>query len=125
MGLWAGQAVLCALAHSPVTRVSRFSDSVTFVIRYDPVVVEGDEIVIYPDIYRRRAIHAEAVYQALLAAGHDVSAVQRREVDALLTRAQGAPGVLRVRVGNAFAEAPLARRAEPRMPDSIEERKSR
>lgn len=113
------------LARSRVTRVSRFSDSVTLVIRYEPVVVEGDEIVIYPDIYRRRAIHAEAVYQALLAAGHDVSAVQRREVDALLTRAEAATGVLRVTVGDAFAEASRARPAGPRVLDGIEERKSR
>lgn len=91
--------------------------------RCEPIV-EDSEIVISPDIDRRRAIHAGAVYQALLAAGHDVSAIQLREVDVLLARARGASGVLRVPLGDAFAETPPARPAGPPVPDGMNERKN-
>lgn len=90
------------LAQSRTTRVSRLQDSVTLVVRYQPVVVEAEELAVYPDIYRR-GIHTEAVYQALLAGGYDVSEVTPREVSALLERVRGAAEVVRVPVREAFA----------------------
>ena len=90
------------LAQSRTTRVSRLEDSVTLVIRYDPVVVEDEVLAVYPDIYRR-GIHTESVYQALLAGGFDVSGVTPREVSALLGRVRGAAKVVRVPLREAFA----------------------
>jgi hypothetical protein len=99
------------LAQSRTTRVSRLEDSVTLVIRYDLVVVEDEVLAVYPDIYRR-GIHTEAVYQALLAGGYDVSAVTTREVSALLERVRGAARVVRVPLREAFARLPRVGDAE-------------
>lgn len=95
------------LAQSRTTRVSRLQDSVTLVIRYQPVVVEGDELTVYPDIYRR-GIPTEAVYQALMAAGYDVSGVTPAEVKAVLARGAGAAETVRVPLRGAFASLPRA-----------------
>ncbi len=84
------------LTNTRTTRNVRFTDSVTFTVRYRPVVVEGDDLVVYPDIYRRGAIHTEAVYQALLAEGWDVSRVRAEDVRALVRRARGRETVLRL-----------------------------
>lgn len=82
-------------------------------IRYDPVVVEGAQLVVYPDLYRRGAVHPEAVYQALLAAGYDVSALGRREVAEFVARARRTKGILKVGVVQAFGDRvrPTAARA--------------
>ncbi len=95
------------LAEGRTTRVSHLQDSVTFVVRYDPVVVEEEEIVIYPDIYDR-GIPTEAVYQAILAAGYDASRIGFEEVHALLARARRTPEVVRVPLPEAFAEITTA-----------------
>lgn len=78
------------LAQPGRTRMSRFQDSVTFVVRYETVEVENGDLVIHPDIYSRRTTHPEAVYQALLAAGIDIAALERSRVRALLSQARGA-----------------------------------
>ena len=88
------------LARPRRSRASSFQDSVTLVIRYNPVVVEAGELRIYPDIYERHAIHSEAVYQALLAAGYDVSAVDPTSVRTIVERAKRRKTVLRLPAGD-------------------------
>jgi murein L,D-transpeptidase YcbB/YkuD len=80
------------------TRRVNFRSTVDLVVRYDPVVVDRGEIFAYPDIYRRNAVHSEGVYQALLAAGYDVSGVAHEDVQAFVQRARDlrAPLVLRL-----------------------------
>ena len=97
------EQVPAVLARPGRTRVSRFQDSVTFVVRYETVEVLNGDLVIYPDIYDRRTTHPEAVYQALLAAGINTGALERSRVRALLSRARG-PGPTR------FPLAQLVRR---------------
>jgi hypothetical protein len=99
------------LREARTTRVSRIQDSVTLVIRYQPVVVEGGELRIYPDIYRRRAVHPEAVYQALLAAGYDVRGIDRADVGAVVRRARGRKSVLRVPLAGGLGGAVESRSA--------------
>jgi murein L,D-transpeptidase YcbB/YkuD len=114
------------LARAHATRVSSFRDSVTLVVRYDPVVVEGGELRIYPDIYDRHAVHSEAVYQALLAAGYDVSGVDLASVRAVLKQAKGRKAVLRLPLETALGglapkrspDAAPGRRPSPRPPTS-------
>ena len=86
------------LARPGQTRVSRFHDSVTFVVRYETVEVVDDALVIHPDIYDRRTTHPEAVYQALLKAGIEVDRVNREEVRATLDRARRSRGTTRLPV---------------------------
>lgn len=78
------------------TRVSRFQDSVTFVVRYETVEVVEGELVIYPDIYGRHTTHPEAVYQALLKAGLAVGGVDRGWVRDALSRARHGRGTVRL-----------------------------
>jgi murein L,D-transpeptidase YcbB/YkuD len=80
------------------TRRVDFRNPVDVVIRYDAVVVEGSEIFVYPDIYEYGAIHTESVYQALLAAGYDVSRVDHQDVRQFVERAKGhkAPYVVKL-----------------------------
>lgn len=87
------------------TRRVGFNDPVPLTIRYMPVVIEGDELLVYPDLYGRRALHAESVYQALLAAGYNVRDVERGAVDELLNRASQQEGVYRVRVDDFYGRA--------------------
>jgi hypothetical protein len=75
---------------------------VDVVIRYDPVVVEGGEIFAFPDFYRRNAIHNETVYQALLAAGYDVSQVDHADVRAFVERTRDLRAPLVVSLADAF-----------------------
>jgi hypothetical protein len=77
------------VARPGATRRVNFQDSVAVEIRYDPVVVQGGEIFTHPDVYRRNAIHTEAVYQALLAAGYDVSNVDHEDVRRYVDRVKG------------------------------------
>lgn len=85
-------AVKAILAKSGVTRNVGFRDAIPLRIRYEPVVVEGGELRIYPDVYRRGAVHTEGVYQALIGAGYDITRLPRGEVRALLKRASDAEG---------------------------------
>jgi murein L,D-transpeptidase YcbB/YkuD len=78
------------------TRVSRFGDSVTFVVRYETVEVVEGELVIYPDIYDRHTTHLEAVYQALLKVGLGVDRVDRERVRATLSGARRSRATMRV-----------------------------
>jgi hypothetical protein len=103
-----------AVLRAGTTRHSRFRSPVSLVIRYDAVVVEEGELRVYPDLYRRNTVHAEAVYQALIAAGYDASAVERPAVRAVLERARGAKGVFRVKLSEAFgAELATVAQAAP------------
>jgi murein L,D-transpeptidase YcbB/YkuD len=90
------------LARSRQTRWSTLRAPVPLTIRYEPVVVENGELRIYKDVYERRRIHTESLYQALLAAGYDASTLDRAQLRAVLARAAEAEGVYRVRVADAF-----------------------
>lgn len=98
-------AIRGVLANHRNTRVSTFRAPVPLVIRYDAVVVNDGQITIYPDFYKRNAIHAEGVYQALMAAGYDVSTIDRSAVRGLLRRAAAARGPFRAPVQEALAGA--------------------
>jgi murein L,D-transpeptidase YcbB/YkuD len=93
------------LADPRTTRNVNFTDSVTFTVRYLPVVIEGEEIVVYPDIYQRGTIHTEAVYQALLAAGLEVSDVDAEAVREFVRRARRRATVVRVALHDVFPAA--------------------
>lgn len=78
------------LSRSGTTRVVGFRDSIPVVIRYDPVVVRGDSVTVFPDIYKYNAVHQEAVIQALLGAGYDLAGLDRAAVARLVTRGRSA-----------------------------------
>jgi murein L,D-transpeptidase YcbB/YkuD len=91
---WAAPHVAAAeldriLARPTATRRVNFRNEIEVVVRYDPIVVEKSEIFAHPDIYGRNAIHTENVYQALMAAGYDVSAVDPADVRRFVDRARG------------------------------------
>ena len=90
------------LRRSGTTRWSTFRAPVPLMLRYDPVVVEGDELRIYPDVYERSRIHTESVIQALLAAGYDAASIDRQQIRAVLHRAADAEGAYTVRLADAF-----------------------
>lgn len=90
------------LRRSGTTRWSTFRAPVPLTIRYEPVVVEGEELKVYPDVYERSRIHTEGVIQALLAAGYDVSSIDRQQIRAVLRRAGQAEGVYTVKLTDAF-----------------------
>ncbi len=92
------------LAQARTTRYVRLSRPIPLVIHYSPVVVQDGELRVYPDLYARRAIHPESVYQALLTAGYDPAAVQRTAVQEVLKRAQAQKGVFRVRLDEVFGQ---------------------
>jgi murein L,D-transpeptidase YcbB/YkuD len=81
-------AVAKILANSSQTRVVGFPDRIPLRVRYEPVVVEGGELRIYPDVYARKAVHAEGVYQALLGAGYSIEGLDRAAIRAVLKRAE-------------------------------------
>jgi murein L,D-transpeptidase YcbB/YkuD len=91
------------LSRPSATRRVNFRSDVEVVIRYDPVVVERGEIFAYPDIYSRNAIHTESVYQALLAAGYDVSGVSHDEVRTFVERARGTRAPLVLKLDEVFS----------------------
>jgi murein L,D-transpeptidase YcbB/YkuD len=98
------------LRSSSVTRWSTFREPVPLSIRYEPVVLEGSTLVVYPDVYERRRIHTEAVIQALLAGGYDAASIDRDAVRDVVRRALAARGTFRVAVREAFPAArPAAR----------------
>lgn len=84
------------------TRRVNLQRPVDVTIRYDPVVVEGSEIFAYPDIYNRKAIHTEGVYQALLSAGYDVSQVNHDDVRRYVDRVQGQKAPVVIKLDEAF-----------------------
>lgn len=98
------------LRRSGTTRWSTFRAPVPLVIRYDPVVIENDELIVYPDVYERSRIHTEGVIQALLAAGYDARSIDRGQVRDVLRRAGQAEGTFKVKVADAFDG--LERRAD-------------
>lgn len=90
------------LARPSQTRHVNFREEIQVVLRYDPVVVEKGEIFAYPDIYSRNAIHSESVYQALLAAGYDVSRVDHAVVRQFVDSAKGLKVPLIVKLDELF-----------------------
>lgn len=90
------------LRRSGTTRWSTFRAPVPLSIRYEPIVVEGGELKVFPDVYGRSRIHTEAVIQALLAAGYQAGSIDRAQVRAVLQRAREAEGAFSVRLGEAF-----------------------
>lgn len=90
------------LRRSATTRWSTFRAPVPLTIRYEPVIVAGDELRIYPDVYDRSRIHTEAVIQGLLAAGYDAASIDRAEIRAVLRRAARAQGAFTVKLADAF-----------------------
>jgi murein L,D-transpeptidase YcbB/YkuD len=99
-------------ANSRTTRVVPFRDSISLVIRYDPIVVRDDSVHVFPDIYKYNAVHHEAVYQALLAGGYDVRGLDGASVARLVTRAKAARRAFSLPVSEAFG-SDLARAATP------------
>lgn len=99
------------LARPGQTRASTLASPVPLSIRYQPVVVRDGELKVFPDIYDRKRVHAEAVIQALLAAGYDASSVDRATIRGVLRQAEEAKGVFTIALSEAFAGL---RRAEPR-----------
>jgi len=91
------------LARPSQTTASRIATPVPLTLRYDPIVVAGDTLRIYKDVYSRSRVHAEAVIQALIAAGYDPARIERADVDRVLTRAAAARGTYVVRLDEAFA----------------------
>lgn len=86
-----------------------FRSDISLTVRYDAVVVDGGEIFAYPDIYDRRAINSEAVYQALLAAGYDVRDLEPAEVRAFVERVKGQRVPVITKIAEAFrSPIPLA-----------------
>jgi murein L,D-transpeptidase YcbB/YkuD len=98
------------LSRSGTTREVPFRDSIPLLVRYDPVVVQRDTVRVYPDIYKYRAVHAEGVYQALMAAGYDVSRVKRADVQKLVDRAKAAKAPLSIPVAQVFGPGLVATR---------------
>jgi murein L,D-transpeptidase YcbB/YkuD len=96
------------LAKSRTTREVYFKRTVPLTIRYDPIVVENGNLRIYPDFYGYHAIHTEAVYQALIAAGYDVKNVKMGDVQKLVKRAKEAKSTFAVPLSEAFGGAVVA-----------------
>jgi lipoprotein-anchoring transpeptidase ErfK/SrfK len=80
------------------TRVSHFRRPVLFEIRYDLLVVEDDEILVFEDVYRRGGLTGEAVRLALARAGAPPHDLHPPHVDAMLQRARSRPGTYRIGV---------------------------
>lgn len=90
------------LRRSGTTRWSTFRAPVPLTLRYDPIVIEGDELRIYPDVYERSRVHTEGVIQALLAAGYEAGSIDRQQVRDVLRRAGQAEGAYTVKLADAF-----------------------
>ena len=104
------------LRNSSQTRWSTFRADVPLTIRYEPIVVRGDTLRFYKDVYDRDRLHTEGVIQALLGAGYDVAGFDRAAARQLLARAQRAEGILAVPIAEAF---PRLRRRSPARTDGI------
>jgi murein L,D-transpeptidase YcbB/YkuD len=90
------------LRRSGTTRWSTFRAPVPLTLRYEPILVEGGELKVFPDVYERSRVHTEAVIQALLAAGYEASSIDRAQARAVLARARAAQGPYTVRLSEAF-----------------------
>jgi murein L,D-transpeptidase YcbB/YkuD len=94
---------LASLVERPgATRRVNFQTPIEVVIRYDMVVVERSEIFVFPDIYARKSLHTENVYQALLAAGYDISEVRHEDVRRFVDSARDLKVPLIVKLDEAF-----------------------
>jgi len=91
------------LARPSQTTPSRIAVPVPLTLRYDPIVIAGDTLRIYKDVYSRSRVHAEGVIQALIAAGYDPASVDRAEVRRVLARAAAARGTYVVTLDEAFS----------------------
>lgn len=98
------------LANSSQTRRVNFREPIPVTIRYDLVTVQDGDINIYPDIYDYGTLHSEAVYQALMAAGYDVSLVSHEGVARLIERGRGARETLNLKVEDVFGTEVAASR---------------
>jgi len=90
------------LAKPTVTRHSAFRAPVPLHLRYEPVVVANGELRIYRDFYKRGRVHAEAIYQALLAAGYEVEGIERSALREMSAQAGRAKGTFVVKLSDAF-----------------------
>jgi murein L,D-transpeptidase YcbB/YkuD len=90
------------LASSSQTRRVNFRESIPVTIRYDLVTIRDGDVNVHPDIYGYKSLHAEAVYQALMNAGYDISRVSRQDVNRLIERGRDADETLSVKVEDAF-----------------------
>jgi len=97
------QEITRLLANPGQNRASRIGVPVPLAIRYDPIVVRGGELRIFPDIYDRSRVHTEGVIQALLAAGYDAGSIDRAAVRRVLADAARAKGTYAVPIDEAFA----------------------
>ncbi len=96
-------AELTRLASRPgATQRVNFRAQIDVTIRYDLVVVDRSEIFAYPDIYNRNRIHSESVYQALLAAGYDISEVDGADVRRFVDSARGIQAPLVMKLDEVF-----------------------
>jgi len=102
-GSLSAAAITRVLAHPSQTTPSRIAVPVPLTLRYDPIVIAGDTLRIYKDVYSRSRVHAEAVIQALIAAGYDPARIARADVNRVLARAAAARGTFVVTIGEAFA----------------------
>jgi len=102
-GSVSGREITQLLARPSQTRWSRIAAPVPLVIRYDPVIVRGDTLRIYPDFYHRNAVHTESVVQALMAAGYDARSIDRADVRRVIAAAGRAKGIYAVPLAEAFA----------------------
>ncbi|HET7322064.1 MAG TPA: L,D-transpeptidase family protein [Longimicrobiaceae bacterium] len=96
------------------TRRIAFQSAIPLHVHYDPVVVRDGEVHVYPDIYDFNALHSEAVYQALIAAGYDARLVDPADVDRLVKEAKGSKKGITVSVQKAFGSAVAASASAPR-----------
>lgn len=92
------------LARPTQTRRVDFQEEIPFTVTYNPVVVEDGKLRVYPDVYRRNAVHSEGVYQALLHAGYDVDAVSFEAVSRVVKQARESEGSFSIDLGEAFGE---------------------
>jgi L,D-transpeptidase ErfK/SrfK len=99
-----GQAEIARVLSRPgQTRASRLAAPVPLSIHYRPVVIQGGELVVFPDIYERGWVHTEAVIQALQGAGYDAASVDRATIRQVLARAKERNSVFRVKLTDAFS----------------------
>lgn len=102
-GSLGAQQITRLLAHPSQTTGSRLAAPVPVTIRYEPIVVRDGELRIYRDVYDRGRIHAEGVFQALIAAGYDAASIDRASVRQVLQRAAASRTTYTVKLGDAFA----------------------
>ena len=103
-GSLSSAAITLVLARPSATTPSSLAAPVPLAIRYEPIVVRDGELKIFADVYRRHRVHAEGVFQALLAAGYEAGSIDRAAIRRVLDDAREAKGVYSVALSEAFAE---------------------